>query len=329
MTGDTKIPRRRALRILAAGLAVPLGVLGLRQLQGATAPVRWHGEVLGAVSAMTIWHPNAKVAERAVTRLLHEIDRLESIFSLYRTSSEIAQLNRDGALERPSADLVHVLDQSQRIAVASDGAFDPTIQPLWRLYELGQGPNGNPVSDRALEHALSLVDHQAIHADGRAVRFARPGMAISLNGIAQGYITDRITDILGNDGFENAMIELGETRALGAATDGQPFAVGLIDPRAPDMIERVVPLENAALAVSGGYGLRFDRPGQHHIFEPGTGHSANKLIQVAVVSPRAIWADALSTAIYVAGEARATRLLAVYPGSRAILTRPDGTTVEM
>ena len=125
------------------------------------------------------------------------------------------------------------------------------------------------------------------------------------------------------------MIELGETRALGAGSDGQPFAVGLIDPRAPGMIERVVPLENAALAVSGGYGMRFDGRGQHHIFEPGTGQSANRLIQVAVMSPRAIWADALSTAIYVAGEARAASLLAAYPGSRAILSRPDGTTLEV
>ena len=178
MTGDTNIPRRRVLRILAAGMAVPLGVLGLRQLQGAAAPVRWHGEVLGAVSAMTIWHPNPRVAERAVARLLNEIDRLEGIFSLYRNTSEIAQLNRDGALPRPSADFVHVLDQSHRIAVASDGAFDPTIQPLWRLYEAGQGQGGNPVSDRARSIALSLVDHRAVHADRREIRLARPGMAI-------------------------------------------------------------------------------------------------------------------------------------------------------
>jgi len=331
MTGTvhTGMPRRRALRILAAGMAVPLGVLGLRHIQGASAPVRWHGEVLGAVSAMTIWHPNPRVAERATVRLLHEINRLEAIFSLYRSTSEIARLNRDGALERPSPDLVDVLEQSHRIAVASNGAFDPTIQPLWRLYVSGRGLGANPVTDRALDIALSLVDHRAIHADGRGIRFARPGMSISLNGIAQGYITDRITDILGNEGFENAMIELGETRALGAASDGQPFAVGLIDPRAPDMIARVLPLANAALAVSGGYGMRFDVPGQHHIFEPRTGQSANHLLQVAVMSPRAIWADALSTAIYVAGEASAARLLAAYPGSRAILSRTDGTTLEL
>jgi thiamine biosynthesis lipoprotein len=153
-------------------------------------------------------------------------------------------------------------------------------------------------------------------------------MSASLNGIAQGYITDRITEILGNEGFENAMIELGETRALGTAPDGQPFSVALVSPFAPATVERNLPLSHRALSVSAGYGMTFAE-GRHHIFDPQTGASPHQLAQVAVLSPKAISADALSTAIYVAGEARARELLAAYPGSSAILWRNDGTTVEV
>jgi FAD:protein FMN transferase len=320
-----RLSRRGALRVLGAGLALPLGAMGLRAVRGAPAPVVWHGEVLGAMSGMTLWHANPAVARRAIARMLVEIDRLESIFSLYRPTSEIARLNREGTLAPPSRDLVAVLDQSRRIAELSGGAFDPTIQPMWRLHASGgAAPDG-----AALERTRALVDYRALSVGVQKVRLARPGMAISLNGIAQGHITDRITEILGNEGFETALIELGETRALGAAPDGQPFSIGLVNPHAPASTGHDLRLADAAVAVSGGYGLTFDASGRHHILDPATGRSADRLAQVAVISKRAVWADALSTAIYVAGEAEAGRLLAAYPGSRAILSRADGTTRQI
>ncbi len=320
---SARITRRTALRVVGAGLALPLGALALGGLRGAPQPVHWQGVVLGGVSAMTLWHPDPGVARRAIRRMLAEVDRLEDIFSLYRPDSQIARLNRDGALEAPARALVEVIEASLRIASQSGGAFDPTIQPLWRLHAVG------PPSARALEQARALVGHDAVDLDARGIRLGREGMAISLNGIAQGHITDRVTEILGNEGFENAVIELGETRALGTGPDGRPFSIGLARPFPPVGIARDLALADAALAVSGGYGTRLPGPGAHHIFDPRTGQSANRLAQVAVLSRRAMWADALSTAIYVAGEASARRLLDGYLGSRAILTRMDGSTVDV
>lgn len=319
------LTRRSALRIIGAGIALPLGVLGLRSLRGIPEPARWHGEALGALAGITLWHPNPDVARRAIGRMLIEVDRLENVFSLYRADSELTRLNRDGAIAWPSRDLIDVFEHSRRIAEASGGAFDPTIQPLWQAYAQGALPD-----DRAtLDAALARVDYTAIALNPRRVRFERPAMAASLNGIAQGYMTDRITEILGNEGFENAVIELGETRALGSAPDGQPFSIGLVNPNAPDRVDRDIGLANAALSVSGGYGMQFGATSRHHIFDPRTGASADRLKQVAVISPKAVWADALSTAIYVAGEAAARDLLASYPSSRAILSRNDGTSTEL
>lgn len=318
-----RLTRRRALTILGAGVALPLGAFGLSRLHEAPAPISWHGEVMGAVSSMTLWHANPRVAERAIAQTRVEIDRLENIFSLYREASEITRLNRDGVLPAPSGDLVTVLDHSRNMAELSKGAFDPTIQPLWLLHASGR-------TDQApIDVARALVDYRNMSASSGAVRFAKPGMAASLNGIAQGYMTDRITELLGNSGFENAMIELGESRALGTVPNGQPFSVALVDPLAPATVARNVSLANGALSVSGGYGMVFDAAGQHHIFDPHTGQSPTGLAQVAVLAPKAVWADALSTAIYVAGEAKAGELLAAYPGSRAILWRTDGTMVDV
>ena len=315
-----RINRRQSLKVLGAALAVPAGILSLRGSAGPAQPVRWSGETLGALSSITLWHPNRTVAERAIRQVLVEVDRLENIFSLYRAHSQISQLNRDGRLDRPAGDLRAVLQESRRIADISRGAFDPTIQPLWVYYAEGAPASGD---GHALRQVLDKVDYAAIRDSGSVLRLEKPGMAISLNGIAQGYITDRITEILGNAGFETAMIELGETRALGAAPDGSPFSVGIVDPARPGQIASDVALANAALSVSGGYGTLVG--GVQHIFDPHTGRSAGHLRQVAVMAPKAIWADALSTAIYVAGEAAATSLLAAYPGASAILFRTDGT----
>jgi thiamine biosynthesis lipoprotein len=313
------LTRRQSLKVLGAALALPAGILSLRAMTGPAEPVRWFGETLGAFASITLWHPNRTVAERAIGQMLVEVDRLENIFSLYRTDSEISRLNRDGRLDRPSADLRAVLEESRRIAQISRGAFDPTIQPLWTHYERCAG-------DRAtLQSVLKMVDYTAISDSPGALRLDKTGMAISLNGIAQGYITDRITDILGSQGFDTAMIELGETRALGAAPDGAAFQVGIMEPARPDRIGTDVALANAALSVSGGYGATVGAERVQHIFDPHTGVSAIRLRQVAVTASRAVWADALSTAIYVAGEQAAPSLLADYPGARAILFRTDGT----
>ena len=163
-----------------------------------------------------------------------------------------------------------------------------------------------------------------------SIGFARAGMAITLNSLAQGYITDFVADMLRNEGFDSAVVDLGEFRTLGRHPDGRPWRLGIRSGKVSDTLDRMVELEDTALAVSGGYGTTFEPSGRfHHIFDPHTGASANTLLDVAVIGPRATTANGLSTALCVAGEAQAPRLLAAYPGTRAILTRLDGTTVTV
>ncbi len=316
------VSRRQTLRILAASIAVPMGLVNLHHLRGQARPIRWQGEALGALSAMTLWDTDPARARRALLRMQVEIARLEAIFSLYQPASELSRLNQMARLDRPSRDLLFVLEHAQVVADRSGGAFDPTIQPLWVLHSRDAGSRAHQ-----LETSLALVDYTRVTATPRAIQLGGAGMAVSLNGVAQGYITDRITEMLGNEGYENAVIELGETRALGTAPDGHPFEIGIIDPLRPSSLMEPVALANSALSVSGGYGQSLPDGSGHHIFDPHTGQSAVRLLQVAVIAPKAMEADALSTAIYVAGEPAAPSLLAGVTGARAILTRRDGSSL--
>ncbi len=323
--------RRHVLKILGATAAVPAGILALRHSADAPTPVRWTGEVLGALANLTLWHRDPAFARATIARMLGEIDRLENIFSLYRPGSEIARLNAGGRLEKPSGDFVAILDEARTIAAASGGAFNPAVQTLWNVYaqHFASHPQSTETPNNSLlQDARAKSDFAAVDAGRRAIAFARPGMALTLNGIAQGYITDRIAYLLRNEGFDHAMVELGETRALGAAPDGKPFEVRLMNPGAPGVADRTVALADASLSVSGGYGLRW-APNCHHIFDPQTGRSAETLLDVAVVAPRATLADGLSTAIFVAGEARAAAILATYPAASALITRRDGSTTRI
>jgi len=323
--------RRRFLRVVAAVAGLPPIIATVR----ATAPkVRfhsWQGEVLGAWSELTLCHPDAAFAQRTILRVRHEIERFERIFSLYRRDSEISRLNEAGKLVRPSPELHKLVEASQRLGELSGGAFDISVQPLWRLYEAHFWSRTDiqpEIAARARDVAHAVVDFRQIDSGAAAIGFARAGMAMTLNGIAQGYISDAIADMLRNEGFESAVVDLGEYRTIGCHPDGRPWRIGIRDASDSGNIERVVDLEDMALAVSGGYGTTFDASGRfHHIFDPRTGASANNLVDVAVIGPRATAADGLATAICVGGEAVAPTLLAAYPGTRAILTRSDGTSI--
>ncbi|MEX2518861.1 MAG: FAD:protein FMN transferase [Paracoccaceae bacterium] len=321
-------PRRQALKVLAASLALPAGMLALGRAGAGAASQRWSGESLGGPVGLTLWHQDRGHARRTLAHIAAEVARLDAVFSLYRHDSEIAALNRSGRLSSPSADFVAVLGAARQVFLLSGGAFDPTVQPLWRLHADAHA-NGAPPSPASVLEARSRVGFQHLEFGPRSVRFAATGMAVTLNGVAQGYITDRVADLLRNEGFEHAMVELGETRALGAAVDGAPFIVSVRNPQAPWIADREVKLADAALSVSGGYGMTFGAPEAHHIFDPRTGRSALSLLDVAVIAPRAMHADALSTAICVAGEGRAAALLAAFPGARAVATRADGTIAHL
>ena len=325
--------RRRFLRVVAAVAGVPLLIAAVRATAHNARLHTWHGDVLGALSELSLWHPDAAFARRTILQVRQEIDRFERIFSLYRPDSEISRLNDAGRLMKPSLELRTLIDESQRLGELSGGAFDISVQPLWRLYEAHFWSRTGVQSDiaaRARDVAHTVVNFRQIDCCAAAIEFARAGMAITLNGIAQGYISDAIADMLRNEGFESAVVDLGEYRAIGRHPDGRPWRIGIRDGRNSGSIDRTIELEDTALAVSGGYGTTFEASGRyHHIFDPRTGASANSLVDVAVIGPRATAADGLATAICVAGEALAPTLLAACPQTRAILTRLDGTSITI
>lgn len=271
--------RRRFLAISAAAITLPS--------LGAADPVyTWQGVALGAQATLRLAHPDAKAIS---TRVAAEITRLEDIFSLYRADSTLMQLNRGARLEAPPFELLECLSLAGAVHEASGGRFDPTVQPLWACYAEASAIGGVP-DNAALDTARALTGWDHVQLDASRV-VMQPGMALTLNGIAQGYIADRVADMLSADGLSNILIDTGEFRALGTHPDGHAWPVRLA-------AGGEVPLAARALATSAPLGTTFDGNAQvGHILDPRTGQpTRSPWREVSVSATSAALADALSTA---------------------------------
>lgn len=324
--------RRRFVSIVAtcAGLA-PLTDLCAAP---AAAPASvWKGTAMGALASMTLIHPDRAKARAQLEACVVELRRLESIFSLYRPDSALSRLNASGELRAPPSELLELLSLGLALSHNSAGAFDPTVQPLYLLYAQHfatphAAPGGPP--RQAVARVLQLLGCSAIELRADRIRLRRPGMALTLNGIAQGFITDRVADLLRSAGFTDVLVNLGEARALGHRPDGQTWRAGIADPRQPARMAFELPLGSdrgalPALATSAGYGTTFGSdPRVHHLLDPHTGRSANHWLQATVAAPRATLADGLSTTLAILPPGRAAALMRSYPSTRAYLVDASG-----
>ncbi len=292
-----KTSRRRFIKI-AAAQSLAFAAASQTKLLAASAStklIHWRGIVLGTEASIQLNCESERKAERILKTCVSEIQRLERIFSLYDERSNLAQLNINKRLPLPPSELVDILEKALHFSRITHGVFDVSIQPLIIAYrEHFSNPN-NTGLPRDLREALKAVDYRQIEISKQEIRLKHPNAAITLNGIAQGYITDKISNLLRNEGYGHTLIDLGEKRALDTHPSGRNWQLGLANGFG---VHDVTELNNKALSSSGGYGTTFDKSGKHHhLIDPRTGLSVNLHASVHVVANTATTADALSTTL--------------------------------
>lgn len=321
---------RRRMIVIAASAAGSALLAGGRTAAAGDA-VRWRGSALGAQVWIEIHHPDRAEAERLVDLCVVDVRRLERQFSLYRPDSAISSLNRTGILVSPDADMVALLQAALHFSDLTGGAFDPTVQPLWQLYAdhfAAERPDGEGPPPQKLAEALAKVGRAGLLVNRDRVALVRRGAAITLNGIAQGYATDRVVERLREAGLSTSLVNMGEIRAIGARPEGAPWRVGLADPDRPGALTETVDLVDGAVATSAGAGFRFDSEGRFtHLFDPATGRSPSRYSTVSVIAPSATEADALSTAFSLMPLSQIQDLVAVRPEVQARMVDAGGTLI--
>ena len=247
-------------------------------------------------------------AQEAVEAGIAEIQRLDDLLSTGKDTSEVAQINANGGGVL-SEDTDYLVKLALDIYQSTNGAFDISIYPVMQLWGFTTGNFAVP-SESDLAAKLALVDAGKIilsEENGQTSISLPEGMEIDLGGIAKGYTSGRVMDVMKSYGIKSAVINLGgNAHVLGNKTDGSQWKVGIQDPEDENGYLGGVSVTDKAIITSGGYERYFvDKDTgvkYHHIIDPKTGYSANNgLISVTIVSADSTLADGLSTSLFVLG----------------------------
>lgn len=307
MTFSPETPtRRRAITILVATAAGSLVGGPARS----STDYEWSGVAMGADARIHFNGIERDAARAAIELVEAEIDRLEDALSLFRRDSELRRLNRDRLLQSPSGDLRRALTLAIDTAAATGGLFDPTVQSLWEAHVdwFAAAPDAATPPEDLIAQARTAVDWRHVRIEADAIALGQ-GQRVTLNGLGQGYVTDRIAELLAGRGLKHVLVDLGEQRAIESRSNGKAWRIARAD-------QPPIALRRGALATSEGAGCVLGAGGAaHHLFDPRSGRSAAHWKTMTVHHRSAAVADALSTTFYIASADEIASLMPGFPGT--------------
>ena len=283
--------------------------------------------IMGTRVHAEVWHQDAESAGAVLDAVLAEMRRIESEYSPYLEDSELSRLNREapaGWVET-TPEMIDLLEKSARVSSMTGGAFDITYASVGRYYDYREGARPD---DATLAEGLGAIDYHYVEIDpeGSRVRFAHPLVYIDLGGIAKGYAVDRCIALIEATGIAAAAVSAGGDSRIIGDRQGEPWTVGVQDPRVEGEMAVLLPLVDTAVSTSGDYERFFVQDGvrYHHILDPRTGDSARDSWSVTILGPEATFTDAMSTSVFVLGPDRGLELINRLPGIDAIIIDSDG-----
>lgn len=270
----------------------------------------------------------AKEASRAV---FDELKRLEDLTSFHKTSA-LTEIN-DNAGKKPvkvDRELFSMIQEALRTAGVTEGAFDPTVGALTRLWQFSGGKEPRLPARSEIDEALTKVGRQKVRLDPDAgtVFLTEPGMALDLGGIVKGVALNGAARKLKEKGIASALVNIGgDIAAVGEKAPGMPWRVGVKDPRTQGGMVAVAPLRDKVIVTSGDYERFFIKDGRryHHILNPMTGYPPEGVQSVTIVGPIGATLQPFGTAAFVTGPEKGLKLFESVPGAVGFTIDSAGT----
>ncbi|UCD84069.1 MAG: FAD:protein FMN transferase [Deltaproteobacteria bacterium] len=286
---------------------------------------------MGTFIEITAQGTDAKKMNRAVEGAFAEIKRIERLMSEREKGSELSRINQNSGKKavKVSQEMLGVIIRSIHFSEISRGAFDISWAALAGLWDFDRKKSIPP--KEKINNALKLVDYRNIAVDRKnsTVFLQVEGMRIGLGGIAKGYAVDRAIQVLQQEGIQDAIVNAGGDLRVIGEKDGQPWRVGIQDPREKDKLLGVLEITDTSFASSGDYERYFIKDGvrYHHILNPKTGFPAQGCRSVTIICPSALEADALATAVFVLGPAAGLKLIEDLAGVETLIIDHEGKII--
>lgn len=305
-----------------------------------TAPDKLYtisGLTMGTTYSIKLIPQNNFIDEEAIHVDIEQIlADINQSMSTYIADSELSLLNQSTASgwQNLSDDLYSVIEHANNVSLITNGAFDVTVGPLVNLW--GFGPGVDPYireipSDSKLQSIKQHTGYKKIKLESSSKQISKfdPDIYIDLSGIAKGFAVDKIARYLDKQNIQNYLVEIGgELIGKGLNLNQQAWQIGIEQPKSLERsVQRIVALNNIAMATSGDYRNYFEKDGirYSHTIDPATGKPIiHNLASVTVLAKSSMHADALATAFMVLGTDKTHTLanklgIAVYTLSKSTI----------
>ena len=300
LAGRRRFLKHAGLAAMAGGLLAGSGWMVTKR--GANLwQVQRERTLMATSVSITCLAGDREGAARAIDAAFAHMAAVAAELTRFDAASPLSRLNRDGHLHVVPPHLHAVLREARSISGLTAGAFDVTVLPELRYFETLRGVGGLDADARAaIARRDRLIDYRSLALDATGARLAKPDMAVTLDGIAKGYVVDRGIATLRAAGIEYAIVDAGgDTRTICGNDPNRHWNVGIVDPHDVGRVAAVVQVRNAALSTSGNYRVYFSSDRRlFHIVDPFTGRSPQGYSSVTVVAESSVLADGLSTGTF-------------------------------
>lgn len=286
--------------------------------------------MLGSPFEITVVAKDTVQANEYIDLAVAEVKRIENIISDWIPSTPISAIN-DNAGIRPvkvSDELMALVERAIRVSKLTDGAFDISYASMDRIWKFDGSMKEMPTPE-AIKKSVEKIGYRKIILDkeNNTIYLKEKGMKLGLGGIGQGYIADKIKELLYSKGCTSGLVNVsGDINAWGRQPNGTQWTVGIVNPMNKSRVFAMFPLEDSAIETSGSYEkyVVFNGKRYSHIIDPRTGYPASGIVSVSVFAKTTEIADALATSVFVMGIDTGLNLINQLNGIECIIVDDQG-----
>ena len=263
--------------------------------------------LLGSPFEITVVATDSVQAKLYTDLAISEVKRIENLVSDWIPTTQISQVNQNAGIKPIKVDqeVFDLVERAIKISKLTSGAFDISYASMDKIWKFDGSMKQMP-TEEAIKKSVEKVGYQNIilNPKDKTIFLKNKGMKLGLGGIAQGYIADKIKEVLQEKGCTSGLVNVsGDINTWGKQPNGQPWTVGIINPMNKNKVFATFILDDSAVETSGSYEkfVVFNGKRYSHIIDPRTGYPATDIISATVFAPKAELADALATSIFVMG----------------------------
>ena len=263
--------------------------------------------MLGSPLEITVVAKDTIQGNQYIDLAITEVKRIEYLISDWIPSTQISQVNKNAGSKPVKVDkeVFDLVGRAIKVSQITSGAFDISYASMDKIWKFDGSMKAMP-TEEDIKKSVSKIGYNNIILDSKeqTIFLKKEGMKLGLGGIGQGYIADKVKELLFSKGCNSGIVNVsGDINAWGRQQDGNPWTVGIVNPLNKNKVFATFPLEDSAVETSGNYekyvifnGIRYS-----HIIDPRTGYPAQGVVSVSVFAKQTEIADALATGIFVMG----------------------------